>query len=190
MTTIQIFQKMFDWLMANKLISNQTDLAHATGLNEVSVSRILHGQVKNCKLETLWKVNTAYDNVFNPAWMRGESDVMLLADIKQQGSAQVGTVIHEQTPDCPDWVSALLAAKEETIAAKKSELTAKDETIVTLRDQLADKDRTIAAKDAHIKDIQQQLIDLRAQMAMEKGLSTGHSHSASAEPDHRPRKEV
>ena len=81
MTTIQIFRKMFDYLVANKLIHNQTELARAVGLNEVSVSRILNGQVKKTKQETLWKVNVNFGNVFNPEWLRGESDVMLAADL-------------------------------------------------------------------------------------------------------------
>ena len=42
MTTIQIFRKMFDYLVSNRLIPNQTALARAAGLNEVSVSRILN----------------------------------------------------------------------------------------------------------------------------------------------------
>jgi len=182
MTTIQIFRKMFDYLVANKLIHNQTELARAVGLNEVSVSRILNGQVKKTKQETLWKVNVAFGNLFNPDWMRGESDVMLATDLAPvSADAPAATVPvgipanaptrslspdGESSPTPPDLTTAaLLAAKDETIASK-------EETIATLRSQLSDKDDVIAAKDALISSLQQQLDTLHAQLAIEKGLLT------------------
>lgn len=154
MTTIQIFRKMFDYLVSNKLIPNQTELARAAGLNEVSVSRILNGQVKSTKQETLWKVNVAFNNIFNPDWMRGESDVMLVADL-----APVST----ELPTPADPTAALLAAKDETIASLKRELSTKDDVI-------AAKDGIIATKDKLIDTLQLQIDELRMQVASEKGL--------------------
>ncbi len=168
MTTIQIFHKMFDYLVSNKLIPNQTELARAAGLNEVSVSRILNGQVKSTKQETLWKVNVAFGNIFNPEWMRGESDVMLLADL---------TPVSTEQPTLPttDPAAALLAAKDETIASLKRELAAKDDVI-------AAKDGIISTKDKLIDTLQLRIDDLRMQVVLEKGLrSAGTSSSAVAE---------
>lgn len=162
MTTIQIFRKMFDYLVSNRLIPNQTALARAAGLNEVSVSRILNGQVKSTKQESLWKVNTAFGNIFNPEWMRGESDVMLMADL-----TPVSTEQPSPTPQTIDPITALLAAKDETIASLKRELSAKDETI--------------SAKDKLIDTLQLQIDELRMQVAVEKGFPTGLSQSAAAE---------
>ena len=162
MTTIQIFRKMFDYLVSNRLIPNQTALARAAGLNEVSVSRILNGQVKSTKQESLWKVNTAFGNIFNPEWMRGESDVMLMADL-----TPVSTEQPCPTPQAIDPITALLAAKDETIASLKRELSAKDETI--------------AAKDKLIDTLQLQIDELRMQVAVERGFPTGLSQSAAAE---------
>ena len=168
MTTIQIFRKMFDYLVSNKLIPNQTELARAAGLNEVSVSRILNGQVKSTKQETLWKVNVAFGNIFNPEWMRSESDVMLLADLTPVSSEQ-------SYPQITDPTAALLAAKDETIASLKRELSVKDDVI-------AAKDGIIATKDKLISTLQQQIDDLRMQATLEKGLrSAGISHSVAAE---------
>lgn len=171
MATIQIFRKMFDYLVSNKLIPNQTELARAAGLNEVSVSRILNGQVKSTKQETLWKVNVAFDNIFNPEWMRGESDVMLMADVAPLCSDKQNSV-----PDSDSaTIAALLAAKDETIASLKRELSAKDDVIVA-------KDGIIATKDKLISTLQQQIDDLRMQAALEKGLHTpGRSRSAAAD---------
>lgn len=184
MTTIQIFRKMFDYLVANKLIPNQTELARAAGLNEVSVSRILNGQVKKTKQETLWKVNVAFGNVFNPDWLRGESDVMLLADLAPVSAdvpanndmADGDPSGQSPTPSTFDPMTAnLLAAKDETIAALKRELDGKDKII-------AAKDDVIASKEALIDTLQQQLSALRAQLAIEKGLlADGYSLSELVE---------
>lgn len=158
MTTIQIFRKMFDYLVSNKLIPNQTELARAAGLNEVSVSRILNGQVKSTKQETLWKVNVAFDNIFNPEWMRGESDVMLVSDLAPvNANTPAGSPSSEPSPTPPDTLNALLAAKDAIISCK-------DEMIAALRSQLADKDVIIG-------NLQQQLTTVRTQLSIEKGLS-------------------
>lgn len=168
MTTIEIFKKMYDWLCANCGIVNQVEVARAAGINEVTVSRILNNQVKKASMETLHKVNAAYGHVFNPAWIRGESDVMLTADTRCKHSTQINTDVHGVSSPTPSatavdaLTAALLASKDETITAQKREL---------------------AAKDALIANLQQQLSDLRAQLAVEKGLLTGTSPSAPADPE-------
>lgn len=171
MTTIQIFRKMFDYLVSNKLIPNQTELARAAGLNEVSVSRILNGQVKSTKPETLWKVNVAFDNIFNPEWMRGESDVMLLNELT---AVNVEQPLPQQTTDL---TTALIAAKDETIASLKRELAAKNETITA-------KDDVIRTKNKLIDTLQQQNDDLRMQITSGMGFKSGHSQSANVERTH------
>ena len=88
--------------------------------------------------------------------MRGESDVMLMADL-----TPVSTEQPCPTPQAIDPITALLAAKDETIASLKRELSAKDETI--------------AAKDKLIDTLQLQIDELRMQVAVEKGFPTGLS---------------
>ena len=100
--------------------------------------------------------------------MRGESDVMLVADL---------TPVSAEQPTLPtaDPTTALLAAKDETIASLKRELAAKDETI-------AAKDGIISMKDKFIDTLQLQIDDLRMQIVSEKGLhSAGISHSEAAD---------
>jgi len=168
MTTIEIFKKMLDWLYANTEASNQTDVARKAGMNQVTMSRILNGKVKNVKPETMRAVNAAFGNVFNPEWMRGESDVMLVADLQPAATAQApvpaGSPGGEPSTTLDAMTAAILAAKDETIASK-------EEIIAAMRSQLADKDDVIAAKDALISTLQQQLDTLRTQLAIEKGLS-------------------
>lgn len=168
MTTIDIFKRMLDWIFANTDAKNQTNVARKAGLNETTVSRIMKGRVKSVKPETLRDVNKAFGNVFNPEWMRGESDVMLVADL-----ARVCT--DRPAKQTADPTAALLAAKDEIIASLKHTIAAKDDII-------AAKDGIISTKDKLIDTLRQQIGDLRMQAASEKGfLKTGHSHSAAAE---------
>lgn len=157
MTTVEILKQMLVWILENTDAKNPTEVARAAGLNPVSMSKIRNGKTKRVKLETLRAVNAAYGNVFNPAWLRGESDVMLKADL-----ARDSTPAPEQPSGCPGWAKALLVSKDETITAQKREL---------------------AAKDALIANLQQQLTDLRTQLAVEKGLLTGTSPLAPADPE-------
>lgn len=179
MTTVEKLKRMLDWIYANTETHNQTGVARKIGMNPVSMSKIHKGKTKNVKQETLRAVNAAFGNVFNPEWLRGESDVMLLADVEQQSAAQVdaatlpsvdgmaGVIIESQKRE--------LAAKEETIAALRSQLSDKDDVI-------AAKDNIIATKDALIDTLQQQIDDLRMQVAAEKGLrQSGISPSEAAD---------
>lgn len=168
MTTTEIFLKMVYWLVDNTEMANPTAVARKAGINAANVTKIKTGKNKSVQYETMVKLNNAFGNVFNPEWMRGESDVMLMADL-----APVST--EQPCPQTTDLTAALLAAKDETIASLKRELSAKDDII-------AAKDGIIATKDKLISTLQRQNDDLRMQVASEKGLhSTGTSHSAAAD---------
>lgn len=170
MTKIEIFKKMLDWLCANiESVNSQTDVARAAGLNETTVSRIMNGRVKNVKYKTLLAVNATYGNVFNPEWLRGESEVMLIEDIKQD-AVSGGSAVGEKsvTPE------ALLASKDDTIAALREQLAAKDSIIKA-------KDDVITSKDALISTLQQQISELRSFLSVGRGAPVGHSQSEVAE---------
>lgn len=170
MTTTEIFLKMVYWLVDNTEMANPTAVARKAGINAANVTKIKTGKNKSVQYETMVKLNNAFGNVFNPEWMRGNSDVMLMADL-----TPVSTEHPCPTPQTTDPTTILIAAKDETIAALKRELSAKDDVI-------AAKDGIIATKDKLISTLQQQIDDLRMQAALEKGLHTpGRSRSATAE---------
>lgn len=146
MTTNEIFKRMLDWLYVNTDVHNQVELARKTGVNEVTISRVLNGKIKRVKQETLRKVNSAFGNVFNPEWMRGESDVMLLANLTSY-TTKDATIMDISTQVHTDLTPQLIAAK--------------DEIITILRSQLTDKDALIKSKESYIEILQQQIIDLR-----------------------------
>ena len=144
------FAAVLAYLKGRGDIETQKDLAKLMGVSEDTISRILKGG--SVSESTITKLHAATKGLFNLQWLHGQSDVMLSAE----------AIAARQSSHTPtDTTAALLAAKEETIAA--------------LHSQLSDKDRLIAA-------LQQQVDDLRMQATAEKGLrQAGHSPSAAAE---------
>lgn len=168
MTTVEKLKRMLDWIYTNTEVHNQTGVARKIGMNPVSMSKIHNGKTKSVKQETLRAINAAFGNVFNPEWLRGESDVMLLADVNKQLSASASPAT--------DGMAAVI------IDSLKRELAGKDETIAALKRELAAKDDVVATKDKLISTLQQQIDDLRMQVVAEKGLhSTGISRSEAAD---------
>lgn len=151
---------------------SQKEIAERMGVNENTVSRILnlHNEVTE---ETITQLQTASGCIFNLQWLRGESDVMLAADVDNR-PAPVADNLHESTlfPDYGSMTNAIIAAKDDAIASlkrelakteesAKRELAAKEETISALRGQLA-------TKDTLIETLQQQVSDLRAALALQQ----------------------
>ena len=152
----EIFKQMLDWIYANTEAHNQADVARKSGLFEATISRALNGKIKRVKQETLRKVNSAFGNVFNPAWLRGDSDTMLVADLQaasQPAVANTPANIPSDSPDLSSLINATLAAKDETIMSLKRELTAKDGIINLLNDQLADRTSLMQSIQQHADDI-------------------------------------
>lgn len=149
----------------NKRLS-QKEIADRMGVTEDTISRImrLHNQVTE---DIITRLQTASGCIFNLQWLRGESDVMLAADADK---APVADILHESTHiDQSSLMNATIAAQQTSIESlkrevakteesAKRELAAKEETISALRSQLA-------TKDALIKSLQQQVVDLRAALA-------------------------
>ena len=147
---------------------SQKEIADRMGVTEDTISRImrLHNQVTE-DIITRWQ--TASGCIFNLQWLRGESDVMLAADVDNR-PAPVAKNLHESIHiDQGSLMNATIAAQQTSIESlkrevakteesAKRELAAKEETIGALRGQLA-------TKDTLIETLQQQVADLRAALA-------------------------
>jgi predicted RNase H-like nuclease (RuvC/YqgF family) len=121
------------------------------------VSRILnlHNEVSE---EAITQLQTASGCIFNLQWLRGESDVMLAADVDNKPTP-VADNLHESTHiDQSSLMNATIAAQQTSIESLKREVAAKDETIGSLK-------REAATKDALIESLQQQVSDLRTALA-------------------------
>ena len=147
---------------------SQKEIADRMGVTEDTVSRImrLHNQVTE---DIITRLQTASGCIFNLQWLRGESDVMLAADVDNKPTP-VADNLHESTHiDQGSLMNATIAAQQTSIESlkrelakteesAKRELAAKEETISALRGQLA-------TKDTLIESLQQQVSDLRAALA-------------------------
>ena len=176
------FARAVDWLIENKKVKEQKEIAERMDTTEATISRIKKGRVKHPGPETIRRFGEQFGEFINIAYIRGESDVMLVEDLPAaaSGGAPSG---QSTTPSAVDALTAaLLAEKDARIADMKRELGGKDKTILAKDETIASQRRELETKEALIKNLQQTVADLRAKQAMEKGLSTGRSHSDSAEP--------
>ena len=182
-----IFAAAFDYLKREKGIKTQKQLAQLMGVSEDTITRILKDRTEVTE-DIITKLQTASGCIFNLQWLRGESDVMLVADIKKNdGHATEAT--SPSSPDMSSLINSIIAAKDDAITSLKRELASKDETIAAKDETIATKEAAIADKDAVIKALQQQVSDLRAQLAIQKGLSDGYPYPVGvAEHDQRTAK--
>ena len=208
----KIFAAAYDHLKRTQGVRTQEQLAEKMGVSPETVSRIIKARTDVTE-DAITKLQTASGCIFNLQWLRGESDVMLAADIKKNdGHATEAT--SPSSPDMSSMINSIIAAKDDAITSLKRELASKDETIDAKDETIATKDaaitdkdavikakdETIATKDAAIKakeaaiadkdvlikTLQQQVSDLRAQLAIQKGLSESYSYPVGvAERDQR-----
>lgn len=75
----EIFAYVLDWLVREKMVEDQKDLAKKTGISQNTISRIMTGKVEP-KDDTLRKLNDAFGHIFNMQYLRGRSTKMLMGD--------------------------------------------------------------------------------------------------------------
>lgn len=150
----EIFAHVLDWLIQNNKVEDQKDLALKTGISQNTVSRIMTGKVEPSD-DTLRKLNATFGNIFNMQYLRGESIVMLIEDVAYYKShpGELNKLINGEGDNKIDQSSLVNAA-----------LAAKDETIAALRDQITAKDTVIQAKDELIANLRQQISTLQQQL--------------------------
>ena len=67
------FVSALDYLYRGGLVADQRELSRKTGIAETSLSRIINNKVREPSEATIRKLNTAFGNIFNPAFFRCES---------------------------------------------------------------------------------------------------------------------
>ena len=86
------FTRVLEYLRDHDMIRNQKDLAMRLHTTETTITRNKKGNVKHPDEETLHHFNLAFGNIINMDYLRGESDVMLVADLQQE--KQVNTNVN------------------------------------------------------------------------------------------------
>ena len=127
-------------------------LAEMSGISQNTFTRIKRNEVKEVDIETFRKLNSAFDDRYNPQWFQGDSPYMLIKDY-QNAQKDRQTAI----PDYTSLLNAALASKDETIESYQKRLEDKDAIIESLRAQITEKNERIAELKAHNIDLRRQL---------------------------------
>jgi len=180
-----IFRQIFDWLYQHGMAIDQADIAAKTGISATTISRIMNHGVSRPDEKTIRKLNAAFGNIFNPDFLRGHSDKMLINELSPDSSS-INSNQQQLTANIPDFGSmtnALIAAKDDAIEALKRELLKteesskreiadKEDIIRALRSELATKDAYIESLKQQIADSREQVADLRAALASQQAKDT------------------
>lgn len=113
----EIFAHVLDWLVREKMVKDQQDLSMKTGISKNTISRIMTGKVEP-KDDTIRKLNESFGNIFNMAYLRGQSHVMLIADLEHENSKLSEDDSLPYSP-IPRWADSLISILSEQI--KKNE---------------------------------------------------------------------
>ncbi len=76
MDCAEVFKQAFEYLKQTGVIRNQGQFANAIGVDNALVSRALRGEYK-VQEKHLWKINSAFPNVFSWDWLlSGEGEML------------------------------------------------------------------------------------------------------------------
>lgn len=135
------FGKAYNYLKFQGIIKKQEDVAKTMGATRANVSLALNGNPAVLTDNFLMRFAKAYSGMFSCDWLlTGDGEMLITNELKPEPvNESAGSSI-----DTGSILNALLAAKDETIAALQDQLAAKEEIIqtkeeliATLRNQLA-----------------------------------------------------
>ena len=131
----EIFASVLDWLIRERYVIDQRDLANKTGITATTVSRIMTGKVEP-KDETLRKLNSAFGNMFNMQYLRGLSTTMLVADEETSTLHEEPATTYQPIPRWADNLIDILSKQIKENEALHRELRQSIHQVNTLRDDL------------------------------------------------------
>lgn len=131
----EIFATVLDWLIRERYVIDQRDLANKTGITATTVSRIMTGKVEP-KDETLRKLNSAFGNMFNMQYLRGLSTTMLVADEETSTLHEEPETTYQPIPKWADNLIDILSQQIKENEALHRELRQSIQQVNTLRDDL------------------------------------------------------
>lgn len=167
----EIFATVLDWLVRNKLVTDQKDLAQKMKVSQNTMSRIMTGKVEP-KDETLRKLNEAFGYIFNMKYLRGEDPMhMLIEDLVNEREDQMFGRESKQN----DALAASLEATNNDLRKQLSNLsdiiqnlTTKNEgmqnRMIELEIEVGMLKGKLEVKDEYIRDLRAQVDDNRIEL--------------------------
>lgn len=152
-----IFAEAFDYLKREKGIKTQKRLAELMGVSQDTITRILKDRCDVTE-DIVTKLQTASGCIFNLQWLRGEDPYhMLASDMVDESNQQESSLMLDPS----SMVNALIAAKDDAIAALKRELATKDELVQAKDEQIDTLQNLLAEKDEHNETLKHRCAELR-----------------------------
>ena len=128
----QLFKVAVDYIYKEHLVESQGELADKIGISSSALSRIMNNK-KFVGDDTLRKMNEVFGGIFNMAYFRGESTVLLIEDTMNFMAPEN----NKNEIDQSSLVNAALAAKDETIASQRETIESLKRENALLRQQLS-----------------------------------------------------
>jgi transcriptional regulator with XRE-family HTH domain len=161
----EFFKVAIDYIYKEHLVSSQGELAEKIGISTSALSRIMNNK-KCVGDDTLRKMNEAFGGIFNMAYFRGESVVLLVEDVAYYKShpGELNKIFNgndNTNIDQSSLVNATLAAKDETIASLKKQISDKDKQLTRYENDLDTKDETIKMLQARVRELEAEISIIR-----------------------------
>jgi transcriptional regulator with XRE-family HTH domain len=178
-----LFAQVLDYLYKEGLVADQQELSAKTGISETTISRILNDRVRQPSKETWLRLNAAFGNIFNPQYFRGESVIMLVADLVQEPSVQKEKTNTESGhPTMSSMFNANLAQQAESVEAFRIALASKDETIKEKNERILELKNAVAQRDERIENLKELVAQLRADLNEAKSIITASESGLAKYP--------
>lgn len=142
----KLFMRAIDYLIEQKIVDSQKEIAVRTGISEPTLSNI-RSEKKAVSFKTVCKLTEAFPGLFDIAYFRGESECMIIDELTQTNQGELQT----DQPTDMELYDMMLKEKDERI--RELQIHIDDQRI-----ELANKDRTI-------QSLLQQLSTLNARLA-------------------------
>jgi len=139
-----IFAAALDELKRRQIVKTQKELAQKMGVSEDTITRILKDRTEVTE-DAISKLQTASGCIFNLQWLRGESDIMMAADVENKPQP------HQSAPIDADFYHKTLDSNAQIIAELRKDL----EYFKSL----------VLDKDAIIQDNAEQVISLQSRLS-------------------------
>ena len=142
-------KEVYEYARKRFPIHTQYDFAECLKYNRAYISSAMHGNEKNLTDKLFTNICEAFPGVFDLNYLlTGEGSLLTIEEEIHNEDHE--RLYNHQPIDQSSLINAALAAKDETIAA--------------LRDQLTAKDTVIQAKDELIANLRQQIATLQQQL--------------------------
>jgi transcriptional regulator with XRE-family HTH domain len=128
----QRLNEVYKFVFGHFDIKSQKDFADFLKVQRTGLSAAMNGSKANLTKNLFIKICAAFPGVFNLDYLLTGNGTLLAEEVVHDD----GTYRITETIDQSSLVNAVLAAKDETIAAIRQQLEAKDQLIASLRQQI------------------------------------------------------